>query len=407
MNWCLQEGDCVELMQPLPAECVHSIVADPPYGLEFMGKEFDKLGHGRAQQEWHRRWAVEAFRIALPGAHVLAFGGTRTYHRLASALEDAGWEIRDSIHWTYGSGFPKSHSIPGGWGTALKPAHEPIVVARKPISERSIAANVIEHGTGGLNIDGCRIAGDGSHMRTSDPVRKQHDLAGGDRDTAGAGMFAEGSTFVPTNHPAGRWPANVMLTHSADCRSLELEVPGVALDPPTWECVEGCPVAALDAKSGGRSTTGGTAGFQDGGMVGGVGVKKVPRVGYEDKGGASRFFSVTAWEPEFDTHTLYHPKASRSERKGLAQGTHDNSHPTVKPVALMQQLVRLVTPPDGLVLDPFCGSGSTGVAAIREGFKFLGMEQDPEYVEIARRRLTGDFPLVSREVPIDSIIAGE
>lgn len=365
--WEVIHGDCRDVMAAMEADSVDAIVSDPPYGLSFMGKGWD---HAVPGVEF---WA-EALRVAKPGAHLVAFGGTRTYHRLTCAIEDAGWEIRDCLSWLYGSGFPKSHNGPWG-GTALKPAWEPIVLARKPLIG-TVAANVAEHGTGGLNIDGCRIGtdagwsypngrgGQGWHGRESLPT----DLT------------------VPKKAEAGRWPANVALDEEA--------------------------AAMLDEQSGdkcggGRFTTGG-AGYDDagrgntfGGGFRGASTRGMPSL---DTGGASRFF--------------YCAKASRAERERGLEGAPTlevsrygeqgqgpspqqtprepkaaaNHHPTVKPVALMRWLCRLVTPPGGLVLDPFTGSGTTGCAAVAEGFRFVGAELNPEYAEIARRRIAAAIP---------------
>jgi site-specific DNA-methyltransferase (adenine-specific) len=353
MTYTLHTGDCREVMATMHAESVDAIVCDPPYGLSFMGKGWD---HGVPGVEF---W-VEALRVLKPGGHLIAFGGTRTYHRLAVAIEDAGFEVRDCLMWLYGSGFPKSldvskamdkqagaerdkirhkarpetsgtmaansdtrpwieqsriagyHEVSSnnpitdlakawhGWGTALKPAYEPAILARKPL-RGTVADNVAQWGVGGLNIDGCRV---------------------GDE--------------------VGRWPANVILDEEA--------------------------AAALDAQSG--------------------------------VGGASRFF--------------YTAKASRSEREAGLDGVEKvkldiddespsggswerrdgrtspqraNHHPTVKPIALMRYMIRLVAPRGAVVLDPFMGSGSTGCAAMVEGMQFVGIDITPEYVDIARRRI--------------------
>jgi site-specific DNA-methyltransferase (adenine-specific) len=340
----IQVGDCRALMPRLEASSVDAIVTDPPYGLAFMGKEWD---HGVPGVPF---W-VEALRVLKPGGHLVAFGGTRTYHRLACAIEDAGLEVRDCLMWLYGSGFPKSldvskaidkaagaerkrtkpasaaaayhanagnlrpwmsdpdHTVAGpeavteaasrwqGWGTALKPAWEPIVLARRPV-EGTVAANVLEHGPGALNVDGCRI---GTEARTNQPMGAPEKAYGGYATTDEA----------KAKDVIGRWPANLVLDAEA--------------------------ASSLDARSD----------------------------------GASRFF--------------YTSKASSGERHYAGK----NAHPTVKPVDLMRWLCRLVTPPGGLVLDPFMGSGSTGVAALAEGFRFLGLELDPEYAAIARRRIAG------------------
>jgi len=462
-----------------PDSSIDAIVTDPPYELGFMGKQWDNAGVAYDVQLW-----TECLRVLKPGGHLLAFGGTRTYHRMAAAIEDAGFEIRDSLHWVYGSGFPKSldvskaidkrggnvvkfegfrdavkaamaasgvsrreleaalgnymlshyltagsqpavpnyrdyviirdtvhlgdrfdhlfadeaeravvgksdellgrksgiangtkgHTTVGGtraeaydvtapatdaarqwegWGTALKPAHEPIVVARKPLVG-TVAANVLAHGTGALNIDGCRV---GTTVETWPSSRAWGAgyVPGGDRSAD--------RTESTDPVPPGRWPANFVLTHTADCAE---------------ECVRGCPVALMDGQ-----------------------------------GGASRFFTVTEWDdvPPF----RYVAKPSRSERNAGLDGLPErnrykaggvggtggwrdvekavnatptkNHHPTVKPLALMRWLVRLVTPPGGVVLDPFAGSGTTLVAATLEGFDAVGVEMTDEYLPIIDGRL--------------------
>jgi site-specific DNA-methyltransferase (adenine-specific) len=333
-------------MKRLPPASVDAVVTDPPYGLRFMGKEWDDQGVGVQQAEWHRRWAIEAFRVLKPGGHLLAFGGSRTYHHLATAVEVAEFEIRDQIMWLYGSGFPKSHDVSkaiekvgepdkqwDGWGTALKPAHEPIVVARKPLVG-TVAANTLEYGTGGINIDGGRVA-------TSETITNHSRSAGAAASKGKYGDSKEQATHQTDGQTLGRWPANVILDEEA----------GRILD-----------------KQSGVSTSGaagskGASGFADG-YDGGYSVP------YGDTGGASRFF--------------YCAKPNKNERNA---GLDTNPHPTIKPITLMRYLCRLVTPRDGLVLDPFVGSGTTGIAAVLEGFSFLGFEQDHEYAEIARVRV--------------------
>ncbi len=424
------QGDCLEVMRDLPDACVDAIVTDPPYGLTFMGKGWD---HGVPGVPF---WA-EAFRVAKPGAYLVAFGGTRTFHRLACAIEDAGWEIRDCFSWLYGSGFPKSLDVSRvidkaagaersvvigtrglnswskdaatgpaindglrqnfdrvntllapateaarqwqGWGTALKPAWEPIILARKPLVG-TVASNVLAHGTGALNIDGCRIGTsdnlnggaykskveaesdedsyqcidpncpDAATMPYHDhpaPKRKgRHDGTENWRyKHGGAGDFSQ---------PLGRWPANVVL--------------GCACNGDTHD--DDCAAAMLDAQTG--TLTSGIPGkrrkpHQTTSMAGTVGMLDRDEVGYADSGGASRFF--------------YTAKASRRERGA------GNTHPTVKPIALMRWLCRLVCPPGGSILDPFAGSGTTLLAAHLEGFDYLGIERETEYVEIAQQRL--------------------
>jgi DNA modification methylase len=470
-------------MREMDAESVDAVVCDPPYGLEFMGKEWDRADSPAAFAAWCEAWAREAYRVLKPGGHLLAFGGTRTFHRLTCGIEDAGFEVRDCLSWLYGSGFPKSLDVskaidkqrhdryqvyevtawireardtagignkdidaafgfagmaghwtsaksqpavptieqvepllevlgvapeevppriahlllelngrkgqPGeawfrrevtgtdtkarstngksalptmggdtvyetwditapatdaareweGWGTALKPAWEPCVVARKPLIG-TVAANVQAHGTGALNVDGCRIGTDGGGTHCTN-----RDDSGRCRGHANAGRSTSGATFHGPDTSGGRWPANVALDEDA--------------------------AAILDAQSG-QSTSRigkprGTA------KKGAFANSEWNAVGTEhnDTGGASRFF--------------YTAKASRADRTG--GGVADNTHPTVKPTDLMRWLVRLVTPPGGVVLDPFAGSGSTLVAARAEGVRAVGIEREPEYADIITARL--------------------
>lgn len=358
-------GDCIEVMRGMEPNSIDAVVTDPPYGLEFMGKGWDTfrpasahadarrrradelddpvkaryLRHnvneyvaGKPYQVWCYGWAVEALRVLKPGGYLLAFGGTRTHHRLMVAIEDAGFEIRDCLMWLYGSGFPKSYNLHGeweGWGTALKPAYEPIILARKPLSEPNVAANVLKWATGALNIDGCRIPG-------TVPLRE-------DRGVNSRSMFGNHSRHA-AGHGSGRWPAHVLLDEEA--------------------------AAMLDAMTGDTSVTGRRSEQSKNATVTGTRIGPSNHRSKEypgDRGGASRFFYVA--------------KTSKSER-----GEY-NTHPTVKPIALMRYLIRLVTPPGGLVLDPFAGSGSTLIAAMQEGFRAIGIEKEPEYVEIAKRRI--------------------
>jgi site-specific DNA-methyltransferase (adenine-specific) len=334
----------------------------------------------------------------------LAFGGTRTYQRMAVAIEDAGFEIRDSIHWLYGSGFPKSHNIAKaigklndsrtddasrwtGWGTALKPAHEPIVVARRPLSG-TVAATVLEHGTGALNIDGCRIGTDDTLGRASGGWQTGGYVGGDSPKWDSRGTTVEG----------GRWPANLVLTHAADCAE---------------DCAPDCPVAEIDRQSGDSTSvtrsatnrdTRGTPGFRMRGI-------DATERGHNDTGGASRFFAVTEWDPTADVAPFrYEAKPSRAERDAglaalpeqlggsLAGGddkktgkpqltARQNHHPTVKPIALMRWLVRLVTPPGGTVLEPFAGSGTTMAAAILEDRHVIGCELTADYLPIIEGRI--------------------
>lgn len=315
-------GDCLDIMQMLPNNSVDSIVTDPPYGLGFMGKAWDALPPGED-------WARECLRVLKPGGHLLAFGGTRTWHRLAVAVEDAGFEIRDSIAWMYGSGFPKHRA-------ALKPAFEPVVMARKPY-KGSLTANEAIHGTGALDIDGCRIGtGEGR-------------ASGG---TSGSTALWAGDAIKPrTERPtAGRWPANVALDeHMA---------------------------AVLDGQSGVSSTRPAKAALSGEGSGSGVArnassykSSAIAAVGYVDAGGASRFFYVA--------------KAPKNERPSVG----GVAHATVKPLTLMRHLVRLVTPPGGTVLDTFAGSGTTVEAALLEGFHCIAIEREAEYIPLIQQRI--------------------
>lgn len=387
----IKHGDSLEVLRDMPDNSVDSIVTDPPYGLSFMGKKWD---YDVPSVELWR----ECLRVLKPGGHLLSFGGTRTYHRMVVNIEDAGFEIRDQIQWLYGSGFPKSldvskaidkaagaeraitregntkaHEFSGkfdnaysstrerrdapatpdaikwqGWGTALKPANEPICLARKPLGESTVAKNVLKWGVGGINVDGCRVEFQSDKDFKSATFGAQPKL----RDASGKGrnseqhMFQTADNGVNKNVEAnsqGRFPANLILD----------EVAAEMLDEQSGPCKTG------DIKQGTLQ------GFGKGANTYGQGV--VEREYKTDTAtGASRFF--------------YCAKASKSERGD------DNNHPTVKPIKLMRYLCRLITPPGGIVLDPFCGSGSTGVAAIAERMTFIGIEREAEYVEIARRR---------------------
>ena len=449
----IYHGDCREVLRSLPDCSVDSVVTDPPYELGFMGKRWDNTGIAYDADLW-----AEALRVLKPGGHLLAFGGTRTWHRLAVAVEDAGFEVRDSIAWLYGSGFPKSldvskaidkvngegdrlhkftawmrttgltarqindatgtfmgshyltaksqpaiptpdlwallrplcgdvpewvdelvdrieaeriitqqakreavsgevitfdqrsstererRDIPAteiaarwsGWGTALKPAFEPVVVARKPLTG-TVAANVLEHGVGGLNIDGCRIDMGAEYDPTK--VQRQHYSSGAIEGAFGAASLI--GKEIPTYNPAGRWPANVILDEDqAD---------------------------ALDRQSGNRpgassNSNGATASFTTARSLG-------TQPGYADQGGASRFFYVAKA-----------PARERPKVDGIA-------HPTVKPLTLMRWLCRLVTPPGGTVLEPFAGSGTTIEAALMEGFHVIAIEREDDYLPLIAARL--------------------
>jgi DNA modification methylase len=449
-NIQIHHGNCLDVLPTLPDCSVDSIVTDPPYGLEFMGKDWDapwkksgdviadpasvggfqdgaggnpfsrsRIRYGREGtamigfQQWCEQWAAECLRVLKPGGHLLAFGGTRTYHRMAVAIEDAGFEIRDSLHWIYGSGFPKSLNLSktldkmagapvkigkafkvageygerdlrdpekqgldrdemrheavtkqakqwGGWGTALKPAHEPIVVARKPLVG-TVAGNVLQYGTGALNIDGTRVGNETLGGGTMPDLR---DVGAMSKENTGIDKLSFGQNTRPAKRieqPTyeGRWPANIILTHNHDC---------------TDTCTDGCPVRELNRQQ-------------------------------ED---VSRFFTVTEWDAPF----RYVAKPGKRERnagldalpekpagvknssgRGFSEtDPHkeikaQNHHPTVKPLALMRWLVRLVTPPNGTVLEPFAGSGTTLVACHLENFNAIGIEMTDEYLPIIEGRL--------------------
>jgi site-specific DNA-methyltransferase (adenine-specific) len=422
-------GDCREVMAGMADGSVDAIVTDPPYELGFMGKSWDASGIAYDLEVWR-----QALRVLKPGGHLLAFSGSRTYHRMVCAIEDAGFEIRDQIMWLYGSGFPKSHDVskaldreagaerrvvgsklgmPGyhlsghdggsafghgigsstaetraasaaitapatseaeqwsGWGTALKPAHEPIVVARKPF-KGTVAQNVLAHGTGAMNIDGCRVEASDHSNRSRDNSKCEPD------------DFFPGKKRINQVIPdgLGRWPANVI--HDGSDEVLRLF-------PETGP-------ARRNVTSDGRSVPFMQAGGE---KTGGFSGRRDPSNTHDDAGGsAARFF--------------YCAKASKRDREegldgfeavrtGGMQATADGSmltgsgnertttraniHPTVKPTDLMRYLCRLVTPPGGLVLDPFTGSGSTGKAAVLEGFQFIGIELSEEYSAIARARI--------------------
>lgn len=309
-RWGLVHADALTLLSQLPERSVDAVVTDPPYGIGFGGHTWDsgRLEEGAAFERWTTAWARELARVLRPGGYLAAFGSPRTMHRLVCGIEDAGLEVRDQVLWVYGSGMPKSRRLPGDLGTALKPAYEPVLLARAPL-DGTTAANLDRWGTGALNIGAARV-----------------------RDELCA---------TPVGEVAGRWPANLGLRHALGCSQRA--------------CAGGCAVREIDRQAG-----------RD----------------------VSRFF--------------YAAKASREEREaglgdlpgitaeiftGSGERPRANVHPTVKPLSVMRWLVRLVTPPLGVVLDPFSGSGSTGCAALLEDRQFVGIEREQAYVEIARRRL--------------------
>jgi len=415
MSFTILHGNNLDILPTLPDNSVDSIVTDPPYELGFMGKKWDSSGIAYSVELW-----TECLRVLKLGGHLLSFGGTRTFHRVAVAIEDAGFEIRDNIAWLYGSGFPKSLDVSkaidkaagaerervpyvggiasgqnnyggggkihlgskvgdkastpeaqqwNGWGTALKPAHEPIIVARKPLIG-TVAHNVLTHGTGALNIDGSRIGAESTQRKVA----------------AGKGWTIDTSNAVTKagtyGSAKGRWPANIILDeHTA---GLLDEQSGVSKSPATYVRNKG----TLEGERVAYANIEESAGAES--------------LNYGDSGGASRFFYVA--------------KASKRDRNeglevlnSVAVGTYvgnikkqgnkigarpdvpnleaKNFHPTVKPTALMEYLVKLVTPPNGTVLDPFTGSGSTGKAAILNGFDFIGIEMTEDYLPIIEARL--------------------
>jgi len=402
-------GDCVVEIGKLGGNSVDSIVTDPPYELGFMGKRWDKSGIAYSVEMWEG-----CLRVLKPGGHLLSFGGSRTYHRMACAIEDAGFEIRDCLMYVYGSGFPKSLDVSkaidkragkhepeliptkkgntkhdrgvtyatdthagfrdiskpstvatrqwAGWGTALKPAYEPICMARKP-PEGTVVENVQKWGGGCLNIDGCRVG--------------LEQIQGGRDGRSGPSSFNVSVGERRQLH-IGRWPAN--LIHDGSEEVLELFPDGISR--PGNPIRRGTRTAPI---YGGQTNANGTLGHRPG-----------------NSGSAARFF--------------YCAKASRAEREMGLEGMNKkplhwssghqnpgnfqspntdksakNNHPTVKPLTLMRYLCRLVTPPHGLVLDPFMGSGTTGIACRAEGFNFIGIEIDPEYCKIAKKRIFGEL----------------
>ncbi len=389
----LRHGDCLEVMRMLADNSVDSVVTDPPYGLTsarptgrsaategavmkgFMGLAWD-AGVPSAEV-----WA-EALRALKPGGYLLAFGGTRTFHRMACAIEDGGFEIRDQIGWAFGSGFPKSHNGPWG-GTALKPAWEPICVARKPLIG-TVEQNWKEHGTGALNIDACRISTDETLRAGAGGIPCRHDEAtarrpgevSADRTYTDAG----GTNFAMQpgmrgGEPAGRWPANLIHDGSAEVVAQFPAQAGAA--------------APVTVRNGDKFR--GTFGAFKGN------IDEAGSTFHADTGSAARFFYCAKATKEDRNDGCQEIKAKQYSHDGREtpienayqsnSSNSSNSHPTVKPTDLMRYLCRLVTPPGGLVLDPFMGSGSTGRAALLEGFRFIGIEREAEYIEIARARI--------------------
>lgn len=401
-SFTLHLGDCIEVMRGMPDCRVDAIVTDPPYHLVANKKDDPRRASPDAKQRnsgfmgfaWDGgdiafnvdMWR-EALRVLKPGGHLLAFSGTRTYHRMACAIEDAGFEIRDQIQWIYGSGFPKSHNLDGewqGWGTALKPAHEPICVARKPLIG-TVAENVLTHGTGALNIDACRIAtseelrvGAGAtwdfmHRQEGRPSREGEASADRRYQESGGTNFAM-MPGVRGGDPAGRWPANVIHDGSDEVLAAFPQAPGQ--------------MAAVGPEYGPRPSVNTYGDYGPRGQFN-------PR---QDAGSAARFFYCAKASREdrnegceaFEKKPLNWSSGTQNPGSFQSAGPDKsarNHHPTVKPTELMRYLVRLVTPPGGTVIDPFMGSGSTGKAALLEGFNFIGIDITPEYIDIGRARI--------------------
>ena len=315
-DWALVAADSLSLLRLFPDACIDAVVTDPPYGLAFNGEAWDggALAEPLGFQLFSADWAAEVRRVLKPGGHLLAFGSPRTFHRLVAGCEDVGLEIRDQLIWLHGAGMPKSGRLAGGVGTTLKPAFEPILLARAPLAKGTVTANLARYGTGGLNVDACRLP-------RTDGVKP--DL--------------------------GYWPSRIVLEHDLGCG-----MSGAG-------CVRDCAASILNS------------------------------VAAESRAPVSRLF--------------YAAKASRAEREAGLDGlpstnqplfdsgkplkrARANVHPTVKPLDLMRWLVKLVTPPGGVVLDPFTGSGSTGCAAVMEGRQFIGIEREERFLPIARARLS-------------------
>jgi site-specific DNA-methyltransferase (adenine-specific) len=374
MTYELHLGDCLKVLRGVPADSIDSIVTDPPYGLSFMGKKWDY--DVPAVEVW-----AECLRVLKPGGHLLAFAGTRTQHRMAVRIEDAGFEIRDMIAWVYGSGFPKSRNVGkdiegmAGWGTALKPSLEPITMARKPLIG-TVAENVIAHGTGAINIDGCRVA---SHDSNPSIARRQGSTNHLSTRTAAESVAAGKleSRQSPETYRAeragealGRWPANLIHDGSSGVVALFPAEAGVASR-----------VKGTEPTANGFS---GAVAYS--GMMG-----RIEGAFHGDSGSAARFFYCAKAKPSDRHEGLEHPgqqfKQGTTLRRVQTTDTKGNNHPTVKPTELMAYLLRLVTPVAGTALDPFMGSGSTGKAAMIEGFNFIGIEQDAAYLAIATARI--------------------
>jgi len=403
----LINDDCLNALKHLDADSIDSLVTDPPAGISFMGKEWDSDKGGRdGWIAWMTEVMRECHRVLKPGAHGLVWAIPRTSHWTSTALENAGFEVRDVVTHLFGSGFPKSLDISKvidkasgaerkviginpnhrrltdtetmcgqphvgigsitvpstdsakqwqGWGTALKPASEHWVLVRKPLGEKTVAANVLKHGTGGINIDASRVG-----VSESDPNHRKPSVDWQNADNPASTHFGSGGRPIENLNIKGRFPANLVLSHSQHCQDDQCDIE--------------CAILQLDAQSlaGGMHSAGckkqnnfvGNKGSKTVNIGGGISANR-----FGDSGGASRFF--------------YCAKISTSERNAGA----NNNHPTVKPKKLMSYFCKMITPPEGIVLDPFMGSGSTGIAAKECGFKFIGIERETDYFEIASKRI--------------------
>lgn len=405
-------GNCIDTLSQYEENVFDSVVTDPPYELGFMGKAWDSTGIAYNTELWRH-----CLRVLKPGGHLIAFSGARTYHRMAVAIEDAGFEIRDQIMWVYGSGFPKSLNISksidkmlgaerevvgvgtsgksrnvlnaantpdtfggeynitaassdlakqwDGWGTALKPAHEPMVLARKPL-EGTVTQNVLKHGTGALNIDATRVPFGEEQINLSRKQRQQQ--FDGGIDFGASGLIG---TEINTYKEGGRWPANFI--HDGSNEVLEL---------------------FPDAKGGTWNTTNGARPFNNNGEP-----TDYKTTGQDkSNGSAARFFycaKASSSERNLGLDDLPdrkqdeddYERAGTTNPRNRSQKIRKNHHPTVKPVALMRHLIKMVTPPNGIVLDPFMGSGTTAVAATLDGIRWVGCEMNEEYAQIIWARV--------------------
>lgn len=380
----LYGGDCVNVMQAWPEASLDALCSDPPYGLTFMNKGWDNFGNTGVwgQIEWHSRWVREALRVMKPGAFGAVFSHSRTVQYLMIAMELAGFEIRDTIDWFYWNGFPKSLDCGEGLGTALKPMKEPIVLVQKP-REGTFEQNIAKYGAGALNIDACAIATDENLNGGAYSMGGRAALPGDERIGAAAGMFAAGGGRLPGQYeqPVGRWPPNVIIDEFV-ARELDLRCGNAGARAPV---------------------TGDEASMASTGLVTNA-RKRVKGKFPGDKGGPSRFIycvKPTKAEREFGCEELPLQSAGdvtdreegsaglNSPRAGAGRLSGSrNFHPTLKPVNLMRYLCRLIVPPGGIVADPFMGSGTTGIAALREGLSFIGVEKEVPYLAIATARVS-------------------